>query len=219
MWDMCEQYSLFLVLTGCDWIDMLIVSLVISVSEQMNETSGNFTSPRFHLTATSQHTRLHRQMAFELLCCALIYCLVFLHTPMSCGLLSEEQMELHQNSSTSISMFRDIFFCVFFSLSAVRKVSSFCNNTETFTRTRHHHSSSVSVSDLCWALPGCDSSCNLLKYKPIRYKMVSSVVVWLLGVGSCLFSMLSFCQTASVHLHGSSFCSSFSSSPSSCSAV
>ncbi len=31
-----------------------------------------------------------------------------------------------------------------------------------------------------------------LKYKPLRYKMVSSVVVWLLGVGSCLFSMFIF---------------------------
>ncbi len=33
---------------------------------------------------------------------------------------------------------------------------------------------------------------TFLKYKPIRYKMVSSVVVWLLGVGSCLFSMFIF---------------------------
>ncbi len=37
-----------------------------------------------------------------------------------------------------------------------------------------------------------------LKYKPMRYKMVSSVVVWLLGVGSCLFSMFIFLSNHSI---------------------
>ncbi len=59
-----------------------------------------------------------------------------------------------------------------------------------FRWTCHHWSSSVSVSDVCWALPGSGSSVIFLKYKPLRYRVICSVIVWVAGLLSCGFNIM-----------------------------
>ncbi len=103
-------------------------------------------------------------------------------------------MESHQSSLTSISLF--LRYCSLWIpysiLGPIQNFQIFTLLKLFFPRTRHHWSSSVSVSDLCVErYLAVVHPVTFLKYKPLRYRVICFTAVWIITLGSCLFCFLS----------------------------
>ncbi len=124
----------------------------------------------------------------QILCSASISCLVFLHTPVSYGSSSQEQeVELHQSSSTSITLFvRLVSVWIFCYL--------YCQII--FPLTLFFQGLSITDRPLFQCLICVERYLAVvhpvifLKYKPLRYRVICCTLAWIITLVSCLICLI-----------------------------
>ncbi len=172
------------------WLICWLFHTVISVSEQMIDSSGNFTSPEVQsysniTTHTSSSTDGLRivVLCFNLLSGVPTYSYVMWLIIRGTNGIASEFFNFNLNVCE-----------MFFSLSSLAFLLSQMSPVFV-TIQRLSLGLAITIRPLFQCLICVERylavihPVTFLKYKPIRYKIVCSVVVWLLGVGSCLFSL------------------------------